>query len=970
MARQPAEVEMDPDPVPEPPGSRLAPRNWRVATKLYAILLIPVLVALVLGGFRVHDSYERWQEADDARATAELVRAAASYAHALIDERDVTAQPLLNGERDSLVVQEARRATDQAQAEFHAQIAKTPLTESLDRRLTAVAEQEADLGTLREQAYTDELPGVQTEERYVQIQRPLMSLANELGLGTGNVTSYGRTVYAIALAKSASSLQRSIGVHMLVAPAGDEATREAMRTSFSSYAYLERIAQAEYFAAGDPDDVQRMSEVAQSQSDDKDAMVLAMSQEGATPESLAEQGITPESWFRMSTAEFEAYRTAERELVNAAVLETEDLASAARRDMLVNSVVVLAALVLGFAIAALMARSMSRNMRRLRHAAFEVAEQRLPALVEQLSRTSAGDVDTRVAPIAIVSHDEIGEVARAFDQVHREAVRLATEQALLRGNVSAIFTNLSARNQGLIERQIALISELESHEADPEQLEHLFKLDHLATRMRRNSENLLVLAGEEPRHRWNQPAALVDVLRASASEVEAYARIELSGVPDRDVHGSVVNDLVHLLAELLENATSFSSPQTKVRVTATRLQDGRIMIEIHDKGIGLTQEDFAEINKRLAEPPAIDASVSRRMGLYVVGRLAERHNIRVQLRPSGAQSGTTCLVMLPEGITLPSRGRPQQPEEHFTVSRIVPAQSSADAQRGLPSPTAADLGFDDSRYAAGDTGRGPLGDPAPAGERRSALEARPEDRAAPGPAHRRPAPEPPVPGGPAPEPPVPGRPGFGTFPQARPDSPRPADRTGAPSPPPPPRQSLRPPIRPSAQPPARPSTPATPSTESPHGSPAGGPQRVGFGGPDPVAAEYRTRTSAGLPRRERQWQHSEEDPAERPREESRAPQLPGMARWENRGPRREDQTAGTTAAGLPRRVPQAHLTEHTTPELSDPGGPQVSRDPNDVRGRLTSLRRGVQQGRGAVTSRGERNDERGYGPGHTYDQER
>ncbi len=714
---------MDPDPLPEVPASRLAPRNWRVATKLYAILLIPVLVALVLGGFRVHDSYDRWQEADDARAIAELVRTASTYAHALIDERDVTAQPLLLGEEGSLVVEEARRTTDQAQAEFHAQIAETPLTESLERRLASVTAEEADLDSLRQQAYTDELPGAQTEERYVQIQRPLMSLANELGLGTGNITSYGRAVYSLSLAKSASSLQRSIGVHMLVAPADDEATREAMRTSFSSYAYLERIAQAEYFAAGDPDDLGRMSEVAQSQSDDKDRMVEAMSRPGATPESLAEEGITPEAWFRMATTEFEAYRTAERELVNSAVLQTQDIASSARRDMLINSVVVLAALFLGFAIAALMARSMSRNMQRLRTAAFEVAEQRLPALVDQLSRANGGDADTRVAPIAITSQDEIGEVARAFDQVHQEAVRLATEQALLRGNVSAIFTNLSSRNQGLIERQIALISELESHEADPEQLEHLFKLDHLATRMRRNSENLLVLAGEEPRHRWNQPAALVDVLRAASSEVEAYARIDLSGVPDRDVHGSVVNDLVHLLAELLENATSFSSPQTKVRVTATRLPDGRIMIEIHDKGIGLTQEDFAEINKRLAEPPAIDASVSRRMGLYVVGRLAERHNIRVQLRPSGEQSGTTCLVMLPGGITLPSRSRPQRPEEDFTVSRIVPAHPPAlEDDRRPQSPTAADLGFDDSRYAAGDTARlDPVGRFPLPGERRPAL---------------------------------------------------------------------------------------------------------------------------------------------------------------------------------------------------------------------------------------------------------
>lgn len=276
-------------------------------------------------------------------------------------------------------------------------------------------------------------------------------------------------------------------------------------------------------------------------------------------------------------------------------------------------------------------------MRRLRTAAFGVAEQRLPMLVDQLSRTEPGRVDTRVEPIPIHTQDEIGEVARAFDQVHREAVRLASEQAMLRGNVNAIFTNLSRRNQSLIEGQLTLITDLENNEAEPEQLESLFKLDHLATRMRRNGENLLVLAGEEPGRRWNQPVPLVDVLRAASSEVESYERIELTGVPETEIHGQSVTDLVHLLAELLENATTFSSPQTRVRVTATRLPDGRVMIEIHDKGIGLTAEDFADINHKLANPPTVDAAISQRMGLFVVGRLADRHGVRVQLRPRASR---------------------------------------------------------------------------------------------------------------------------------------------------------------------------------------------------------------------------------------------------------------------------------------------------------------------------------------------
>ncbi len=190
--------------------------------------------------------------------------------------------------------------------------------------------------------------------------------------------------------------------------------------------------------------------------------------------------------------------------------------------------------------------------------------------------------------------------------------------------------------------------------------------------------------------------------------MEQYERVELSGVPEAEIHGRAVTDLVHLLAELLENATTFSSPQTKVRVTATRLPDGRIMVEIHDKGIGLTAEDFADINHKLANPPTVDAAISQRMGLFVVGRLSDRHGVRVQLRPSGEQAGTTSLVMLPDAITHGGGGEQQMQRDEFTVSQIIPEQQQAPQQQYIgenfqgaqqqPMRTAAELGFDDSRY--------------------------------------------------------------------------------------------------------------------------------------------------------------------------------------------------------------------------------------------------------------------------------
>jgi signal transduction histidine kinase len=253
--------------------------------------------------------------------------------------------------------------------------------------------------------------------------------------------------------------------------------------------------------------------------------------------------------------------------------------------------------------------------------------------------------------------EEAGRVGAALETLLREAVRLAGEQAVLRQNVSATFANLSRRSQALIQRQLTLITELESREGDPELLSSLFRLDHLATRMRRNGENLLVLAGEEPGRRWTRPVPLVDVLRAAAAEVEQYERIVLSGVPAVDIAERAVSDLVHLVAELLENATDFSPPHTPVRVAGQALPDGRVLVEIHDAGIGLRPEDLDAINTQLANPPEADASVSLRMGLFLVGRLSLRHGIQTQLRPSDA-NGVTALVMLPVGLDATAAGPP------------------------------------------------------------------------------------------------------------------------------------------------------------------------------------------------------------------------------------------------------------------------------------------------------------------------
>ncbi|MEV0320661.1 nitrate- and nitrite sensing domain-containing protein [Streptomyces sp. NPDC050658] len=1021
---------------PAPSGGRMSPRNWRVPTRLNAILLIPVLVGLVMGGFQVKASIDTWSEAQDAENTAVLVRASLNYGNRLIEERDISAAPLLRGKKNDPAVVKARKATDAAKAEFDAAAENMPQKEGLKRRLDGFHKVEPGLQALRQAAYTSKLSGSKTEEGYVAIQHPLMEFANELGLGTGNITSYGRTVYAISLTKAALSLERSIGTHLLVKPGPTASSFATQRTSLASYAYLEGIAIEEYKGGGTPEDLAKLEAAskklqAQGEKQAKQAAAAAKAK-GETfvpppsPEkmvagiagmpstqpsarvALAAKGITAESWWATTTAKFDAYRTIESDLADKAVTEASDIADNAQRNAYITGAIVVVALLAAFILAGMMARQMSKAMRQLRTAAFGIAEQRLPMLVDQLSRTDPGRVDTRVQPIPISTTDEIGEVARAFDQVHREAVRLAAEQALLRGNINAIFTNLSRRNQSLIEGQLTLITDLENNEADPDQLESLFRLDHLATRMRRNGENLLVLSGEEPGRRWDQPVPLVDVLRAASSEVEQYERIELSGVPEAEIHGLAVTDLVHLLAELLENATTFSSPQTKVRVTATRLPDGRVMVEIHDKGIGLTAEDFADINHKLANPPTVDAAISQRMGLFVVGRLSDRHGIRVQLRPSGEQAGTTSLVMLPDGITHGGGGEHQLPESEFTVSSIMPEQQAPEqaAFNHQPMRTAAELGFDDSRYG-GDNGDAheldPVGRSLMREERRAALEAQAQNGDArplfrdeiepqqgfdqqggyeqPGYDQQSPAYDEYGQGQPAvqqsyEEPYYPEQNGYQDAAYTEAGQNGHAARTGAVSEP----FTAYPDRSHQDDWPTRGANDAdtgayqgeyAPEAESAPAAPLNGGERVGFDRPGPAPSAVHDTTAAGLPRRGSAPANGNGGtPAPAPAEDVFGNNDGGWRssnddRWQRAEQLKEPKAGGVTPSGLPKRVPKANLVEGTA-EQTPQGGPQVSRDPEDVRGRLSNLRRGVQRGRSA----GSDTNGQGLGPDSTYNQER
>jgi PAS domain S-box-containing protein len=243
-------------------------------------------------------------------------------------------------------------------------------------------------------------------------------------------------------------------------------------------------------------------------------------------------------------------------------------------------------------------------------------------------------------------------------------IRDVTEQAALRKSIGDLLHNLARRSQGLVDRQLELIDELERSEADPDRLQELFRMDHLATRMRRNVENLIVLSGVEQRRRWSESVPLRDVVEAAVAEVEDYSRVQVAGIHDLTLAGLAASDVAHLLAELVENATSFSSPATLVEVSGGPTGNGYVL-EIEDHGIGMSDAELAGANRRLAEPLAADVAASRMMGFHVVGRLAARHGIRVQLRHCWF-GGIDALVLLPAAL-LGSAG------DHPAMAPPVPA---------------------------------------------------------------------------------------------------------------------------------------------------------------------------------------------------------------------------------------------------------------------------------------------------------
>ncbi|MEU2100784.1 nitrate- and nitrite sensing domain-containing protein [Nocardia sp. NPDC019255] len=382
----------------------------------------------------------------------------------------------------------------------------------------------------------------------------------------------------------------------------------------------------------------------------------------------------------------------------------------ARQSMLGGAGVLLVSTI-AFLAALIMANRFIGRMRRLRRDTLELADQQLPDLMSRLGRGESVGSGAELARLDYGT-DELGQVADAFNRAHVAAVSAAVAEAKTRAGVNAVFLNIAHRSQVVVHRQLALLDQAERKEEDADQLELLFQLDHLATRARRNAENLIILGGEKPGRRWRKPVPLVDLVRAAVAESLDYARIQTGRLPELQVSSNAVADLIHLMAELMDNATSFSPPQARVEVSGVVVGRG-VAVEIIDQGLGMSEADFAARNELLSNPPdfsVVTLSSDTRLGLFVVAKLAHRHGISVRLGES-VYGGVRAVVLIPSALlqsdTSPRRQNDAEPVEPVRTPApgaaprpaAVPGRSAwftsaSDQQVPAPAPHGDDGSFD------------------------------------------------------------------------------------------------------------------------------------------------------------------------------------------------------------------------------------------------------------------------------------
>ncbi|MCF6425685.1 nitrate- and nitrite sensing domain-containing protein [Amycolatopsis tucumanensis] len=636
-------------------------RDWRLSAKLAAVSLVPIVVALVLGGITIGNQVERSGNYERMNRLVELNGTVRTLVDALQQERTETAALLTQGTvGSSPQLDAARRLVDEAtgpvsSATGHAADADDGVRAPGEAAQAAVGR----LPEVRRQVAEGRLDAVQALAAYSEMTESLIGLDTALvaGIGDDAIGGTPSALHDVLVVKEEASTAQSLLGYGIARGNLTPSQLNDLRTA--ELRLTDRLADFRA-AASSAQEAQFDRSVMGQDFNTRSRLVNGvLAAEGASVPS-ALRGISAQQWTAVSASVIAALNTVSDSLGDELTTTSADLADSAGTDAGLLAVLLFLALVVTAAVVILITRQLLQSLRMLRAGALDVADRQLPAAVQNIQE--GREQSTDVQPLSVGTTDEIGEVAKAFDAVHSQALRLAVEQANMRTGYSSVFVNLSRRSQSLVQRQLQLIERLERDEEDADQLATLFQLDHLATRMRRNNENLMVLSGAEPGRRSGQPVTTSDVLRAAVSEIEQYQRVVVQTPPEARIVGFAASDLMRLVAELLDNATAFSAPETQVTVTTRAADHGGLVIDIIDQGIGMNEAEVAEANARLTEAGTVDLATSRRMGLFVVGRLAGRHDIGVVLHGGKDIVGVRATVTVPADLVMdlpaPAPARP------------------------------------------------------------------------------------------------------------------------------------------------------------------------------------------------------------------------------------------------------------------------------------------------------------------------
>ncbi|GAA3929379.1 sensor histidine kinase [Actinoplanes auranticolor] len=679
-------------------------RDLPIWSKLGLIMLVPTLATVVVGTSGLIDHINEASDAERARTLSVLSQAAGGLVDHLQNERAYGVMIATTKKNTP-----ERAAADEAYKNEHPKVdaAKLPYSqqkaalddvpEPVQILLKRLDSNLLELPATRSRTANGDYETPELRENYDKLINDLLNVRDasaQLAQDT-NLSTKLRVVAAVARGKDYIAQQRAVGLDVI----GEGDFTPGLRREFL-------VTDAGFKISDDT-----LRQVASTEDEALfDRVVSGPAERSATNLTIPLLALAPNNsksipfnraqWETAMTGYNDLFRNVENRLDAQVVEQATKIRDDVQTQVFVETSVLLGLLLLAIVFAWLVARSMARSLRELRQGALNVAQFGLPQAVERLrdpaltgSLTPAQVADQVAEPLPVRSRDEFGQVTEAFNAVHLEAVRTAAEQAALRSSVSTMFVNLARRSQILVDRLIGHLDRLERGEEDPDRLAELFQLDHLATRMRRNDENLLVLAGADSTRVQREPAALIDVLRAAQSEVEHYTRIEF-GMIDRDIEVSAhaVNDMVHLVAELFDNATAFSPPNSHVIVEARRLGDGAVL-SVEDRGIGISREQLRDLNERLAQPPMVDVAVSRMMGLVVVARLANRHGVKVELRPADTERGTVADVGLPASVMVsasavarlqPGANPYDQPSRNAFTEPPLALESSSNGRGGYP----------------------------------------------------------------------------------------------------------------------------------------------------------------------------------------------------------------------------------------------------------------------------------------------